>query len=926
VRELAPSAINAVRRAAEDGADLDTTRGLAETLSTRTVYNDEITDSEGRVVMPAGTVVTDVYAPARASITKDGSAVTAREHTRTTYDEGAPNGGINPATGQRYALPTKVTVGAALSGGGDEENDLEFISVTEMGYARSQSADGDGWVLGTATSRTVAGATAVNRYDGQGRLIEYRQPLSNGTDAGATSISYYTAGSNSANSACANKPEWAGLECQVGPKADAVATGASAGGGGSLPSTTTTYTKWLDVAETIETSASSTRTNTTAYDSAGREFKSTITASISGSTAVPGTFTKYQSSTGLIDYTGKLNAAGNDATEDRTVYTYDSWGREIRRINDLGDEISTAYDTSSRPIEVTDPRGTTTTTYNSGAERRGVPTSMSVSRASDAAGSLKFTADYDADGNMVTQELPGGITQTNLFDATGNQVGITYAGQLTSSSGEVTTGPWIGFSQDRDVSGRVRFDYTTEGAAAAEDADTASIGQSGTFNRAYSYDASGRLARVDDQSAAAGSEAASAPTACTRRDYTFDANGRRTSLKSGVSTDGTCASGTASISYAYDSADRPTTGRNGAGAYVYDAFGRQTTIPAVDAPNAANAEITLGYFDTDAVRSISQDGRQTSYTLDTDGRRSTQTVTSGSVTSKVTMHYSDDSDNPSWTQLVNGSTSSITRYEASLSGKLGVSISQTKSLVSLLNLHGDVAAIVPVGNNQASSSASTSLEDWSTYDEYGERIASSVPSNAQTRGYGWLGSKQRFTSDETMGLTLMGARLYNPSRGLFTSVDPLPGGTESAYAYPADPVNETDISGLAQDPGGTRIKCKCTKKNRNWSAFPIRTVLGKWGKWSNVPYTSRVPRFIKRLLDDWFDNVIGARVTKRQIRHKTNTVVFWRCRKGYKQYKTVRTTVGQYRWRVKFKVLFTSKSLWFSGSGSVTGRRTTYSS
>lgn len=41
----------------------------------------------------------------------------------------------------------------------------------------------------------------------------------------------------------------------------------------------------------------------------------------------------------------------------------------------------------------------------------------------------------------------------------------------------------------------------------------------------------------------------------------------------------------------------------------------------------------------------------------------------------------------------------------------------------------------------------------------------------------------------------MGVRLYNARRGLFTSKDPVLGGNETAYAYPTNPVDRSDLSG-----------------------------------------------------------------------------------------------------------------------------------
>ncbi len=41
----------------------------------------------------------------------------------------------------------------------------------------------------------------------------------------------------------------------------------------------------------------------------------------------------------------------------------------------------------------------------------------------------------------------------------------------------------------------------------------------------------------------------------------------------------------------------------------------------------------------------------------------------------------------------------------------------------------------------------------------------------------------------------MGARLYNPTTGQFTSLDPVVGGNENNYNYPNDPINKYDLDG-----------------------------------------------------------------------------------------------------------------------------------
>ena len=64
---------------------------------------------------------------------------------------------------------------------------------------------------------------------------------------------------------------------------------------------------------------------------------------------------------------------------------------------------------------------------------------------------------------------------------------------------------------------------------------------------------------------------------------------------------------------------------------------------------------------------------------------------------------------------------------------------------------------------------------------------------AAANGYGWLGAKQRSTAET--GILLMGARLYNPATGLFTSLDPVYGGNDTPYTYPNDPINRIDTTG-----------------------------------------------------------------------------------------------------------------------------------
>jgi hypothetical protein len=84
----------------------------------------------------------------------------------------------------------------------------------------------------------------------------------------------------------------------------------------------------------------------------------------------------------------------------------------------------------------------------------------------------------------------------------------------------------------------------------------------------------------------------------------------------------------------------------------------------------------------------------------------------------------------------------------------------------------------------------------------------------------------------------MGARVYLPSIGRFTSVDPVQGGTPNPYTYVTDPVNDFDLSGMC----GWKFwsgACKTTKPGlitgySNWlfGGGKKQTVNNQTVKWS----------------------------------------------------------------------------------------------
>jgi large repetitive protein len=394
---------------------------------------------------------------------------------------------------------------------------------------------------------------------------------------------------------------------------------------------------------------------------------------------------------------------------------------------------------------------------------------------------------------MTTQKLPGGITQITELDNVGEPVGLRYEGQVTTVNDDGTTtvdpnGGWLSWSIDNDVAGRVTREWTPDGAAFTGPIGTAP-GDAIPYDRAYNYDAVGRLVTVKDRTASAtGVDITdTAATPCITRTYGFDRNDNRLTKGTAVSgSDGACtATGATTVTRAFDTADRPVTGANGQGVYEYDPLGRTTTIPASDASRPDNGDTTITYYDNDLAHSITQGGDSTTYTIDALDRRATETITTSTGTSETRWHYTGVTDSPAW--VSNETTTQ--RYVNLLGAALALVVNESGTAELMVsNNHGDVVTTVQLA---APTTTATTIDSWSGFDEYGRPFAALA--SADLTKYEWLGAHQRATS--LSGLTLMGRRLYNSETGLFTSVDPIFGGNANSYTYPTEPIKQFDLDG-----------------------------------------------------------------------------------------------------------------------------------
>ena len=359
------------------------------------------------------------------------------------------------------------------------------------------------------------------------------------------------------------------------------------------------------------------------------------------------------------------------------------------------------------------------------------------------------------------------------------------------ATGARSVQPWLAWSMEANAAGQIVHEWNPDGAAFT---GAVAGAQAVAADVTYSYDPAGRLTEVVDRSDEVDG------TGCRLRTYRFDVRGNRLADTTAAATTGALcpASGGVGTSRSYDAADRPATAGDGT-AYTYDALGRQILIPAADAPRPESGDVRVSYYDDDTAKAITQAGMSLSYTLDVAGRRTVQTTRrtlEAAVTESVTNHYVDDSDDPGWVTTVTADTTSTTAYADLTSGGLSLSITTTGEAttgeLALASPRGDVSATITL---PADGETVQGLDRWTRYTEYGTPVVTppTGAGGAAANGYGWLGAKQRTTTET--GILLMGARLYNPVTGLFTSLDPVYGGNDTPYTYPNDPINRIDTTG-----------------------------------------------------------------------------------------------------------------------------------
>lgn len=226
---------------------------------------------------------------------------------------------------------------------------------------------------------------------------------------------------------------------------------------------TTTYNVWDEVEASTETFVSTTRTKTQTYDNAGRALTSETTSSPTTGVSLPKVTNTYNTESGGLE---TQSATIEGATKTITA-KHNTLGQFTEYTDADGNVTKYSYEEGSdeRLVEVNEGKGEEATSKQTYSYD---PTTGLMTKLIDSAAGT-FSATYDIEGKILTENYPNGMTANYAHDPAGSTTGIEYVKNTGCASkcpetwfSDTTVASIYGETlQHYDPSGRTRKAETT---------------------------------------------------------------------------------------------------------------------------------------------------------------------------------------------------------------------------------------------------------------------------------------------------------------------------------------------------------------------------------------------------------------------------------------------------------------------------------